>query len=224
MEENFKTSFIPKKPIEEKRTSVNSEGGIGLFLFLSLIVFLTILVVSGGMILWKGVLNKQITDAQDSIAKAKSEFSSELIQQLIVLDKRIELSKKLLRRHLVVSSIFDVLEKSTLQNVSFSEMGYESIGDGNISLSLRGEARDYSTIALQSDVFAQNNMIKSPIVSDLDLGSNGNVVFSFNSTLDPLLVSYEHLLSLSKVNDMDADNANDAGTNTLSLPVSAPAN
>ena len=54
MEQNFQTSFIPKKPIVEDRAT--SSRPAGFLIVVSVFIFFTVLISSGGLYFYKGVL------------------------------------------------------------------------------------------------------------------------------------------------------------------------
>ena len=60
MDQNFQTSFIPKKPIVEERSSPSRP--IGFLTIISIFVFFTMALSVGGVYFYKSILAKQITE------------------------------------------------------------------------------------------------------------------------------------------------------------------
>ena len=56
---------------------------------------------------------------------------------------------------------------------------------------LEGEARSYSSVALQSDIFGDNKYLKNPIFSNLGLAKSGDVTFNLELNLDPSVMLYK---------------------------------
>ena len=59
---------------------------------------------------------------------------------------------------------------------------------------LRGWAKSFNEVALQSDSFAGEKFIQEPIFSDINLDESGNILFSFSAILDPSLISYGNVV------------------------------
>jgi hypothetical protein len=132
------------------------------------------------------------------LVEAKNSFEPEFINTVDRLSKRIEASKKILAAHTAISPVFEFLESDTLAAVRFNDFSYELKDAGVSSISLSGEARNFSAVALQSDIFGKEKFVKSPVFSDLNPNTDGNVAFKFNATLDPTLISYQKNLISAK--------------------------
>ena len=194
MDTKFQTSFIPKKALNET-TSHSRPESVSVFMIIGIIIFILGLAASGGVFAYKKILIKSISDMNGRLAQAKNAFEPESIEKWNRLNKRIEASKKLLTSHTVVSTVFELLENTTLATVKFNSFNYNLLDSGSSAISLSGEAKNFSAIALQSDILGQEKYIKTPVFSDLNPDQNGNIVFKFNATLDPNLVSYKKNLS-----------------------------
>lgn len=191
MEQNFQTSFIPKKPIVKE--TVVSARPVSIFLIIALFVLFFVLLVSGGLYFYKGIVTKQIGDMQKNLELAKNRFEPAKISELQVLDKRLRASSDVLSKHVAVSPIFDALEKLTMKTVRFTKFDYSLDGD-KVKVKMSGVAIGYRSIALQSDLFAKNKNIIDPIFSNLTLDNSGNVVFDLDFSVDPSFVNYKQML------------------------------
>ena len=194
MDTKFQTSFIPKKALNETTGRPRPES-VSIFFIIGVILFILALAAAGGVFGYKKILIKSITDMNSRLAQAKNAFEPEFINTANSLNKRIEASKKLLNAHTVTSSIFDLLENDTLASVKFDTFSYALSDNGVNTLALAGQAKNFSSIALQSDIFGQEKSIKNPVFSDLNPDQSGNIVFKFNASLDPSLVSYRKNLT-----------------------------
>src|SRR3989338_98146 len=188
----FKTSFIPKKPLSA--TGPQQEG-ISLVFSVALILFFVTAVVAGGVFFYGVIIKKQEASLTTSIERAKEAVEPELVEELGRLDARIKSSGSILDNHLVASSIFKLLEELTFPTVSFESFYYTVESDGTIALRLSGVARNYESIALQSVAFGENQFIESPIFSNLQLNQANNVAFNFTGKLNKRLVLYKTGLS-----------------------------
>lgn len=194
MEPGIPTSFIPKRPIESTISSSTRRGGgsVGLLSFITFVVVIgTGLSVAFAffyqrqLVAQKNTLNRSIEEARDGIG-------TEFVYDMKRLDARIDGVKDLLDSHIVVTPIFKALEASTLQSVQYKDFGYDTKVDpttkaSTVEVSLSGSAKNYATIALQSDAFSSSAIIKNPVFSNLTVDEktrqvNFKLVFSVNTS------------------------------------------
>lgn len=155
------------------------------------ILFILSLLLAGVVFGYEKLLQGKIARMQTSLEAARQELNPDLIKSLSRTHARIVSGGEILSRHVTVSSFFKLLESLTLQSLRFTTFKYSALGESGITVQMKGEARDYKTVALQSDIFSKNAFIKDPIFSDLDLSEGGSVVFTFKSRIDPTLLLYE---------------------------------
>ena len=195
MDNNFQTSFIPKKPLAEER--VAAPRGTSLFSFIATLVFFGALASAAGMYFYESSLQKSIVSDNASLTAAQNAFEPSLITTLQTLDRRMTDANMLLNHHVAVSPIFEALEVNTLKSVQFTKFSYLTPDDPSapIQVKMSGIAIDYSTIALQSDQLATNKDIHNPIFSNLVLNPlNGTVAFDLTFTVSPDLVKFTNNL------------------------------
>ncbi|MEK7471565.1 MAG: hypothetical protein AAB623_02875 [Patescibacteria group bacterium] len=197
MEQNFQTSFIPKKPIlKENATYVRS---VSIFLVISILILFTVLIATGGFYFYKGILAKKITDMENTLNLASNRFEPSKITELQNFDKRLISSSEILSKHITIIPIFNALEQLTMKSVRFTNFSY-SLGEGKndadekIDVKMSGIAIGYRSIALQSDLFAKNKNLIDPIFSNLTLDNSGNVIFDLEFSVDPSFVNYKQTL------------------------------
>lgn len=200
MEPKFKTSFIPRKSLEESTAPKKKSGrggiGMGIGSLASLIIFLTALGGSAGLFLYKQYLETSIDEKRQTLQRAREAFQPALIRELTRLDTRIQAVKSVIDNHVTPSSIFGLLEQVTLENVRYTSLSYSRDESGDVTISMEGQAKNFSAVALQSDAYGEEGFILEPIVSDLDLDDSGNVKFKIRTTLDPRLVAFSSNLPL----------------------------
>ena len=185
------TSFIPKKPTtpvaQRRRGTV-----INVFFLIALIIFLGATTVSVGVFLYEKSVIQNIEKKSNQLVEAKAAFEPALIEDLATMDNRIRAAQEVLNNHLALSAFFELLEQSTLKSVQFDDFAYTATTDGNISITMKGRGQSFSSVALQSDIFGKDPFIRNPLFSNLDIDEQGNVIFSFFATLDPMLISYRN--------------------------------
>ena len=187
----MQSSFIPKKNYEEKMSQKSNYTG--LLMFVSMAVFLGMLLATAGGYFYSNFLQNEIQTKSATLVRENDSLDLALIQDLSKLDKRIKSAEEILNAHLSLMPLFELLEKNTLKGVAFKEFNF-SIGKGDYILELDGVALDYTSIALQSNVFGKDKNILEPIFSDLGVGPDGLVTFSMSAKIDSRLLSYRESL------------------------------
>lgn len=210
MDTKFQTSFIPKKPIiSDPNISIRrSGGGTSVFMFVGIIIFVLSLAGIGFTIAWKQILLKKQLSLQTELKAKEASFNEPLIDQLKKANTKIDLGSQLLKKHLAVSGLFDIVSQLTIQGVRFTSFEFSSADtsktSGNsansssgapasdgIKVTMRGVGNNFSSIAYQSDVlgesekFGTKKIIKNPIISDLVVDATGKVEFTFTGYVNP---------------------------------------
>ncbi len=197
MDQNFQTSFIPKKPIVPER--VVSSRPVSILLILSLFILFAVLLATGGFYFYKGIITKSIADMENTLTLAKNRFEPSKITELQVLDKRLRASSEILSKHITITPVFNVLEQLTMKTVRYTKFSYSIGTDKNtkIDVKMSGVAIGYRSVALQSDLFTTKDIGKNfidPVFSNLTLDNSGNVLFDLEFSVDPSFVNYKQTL------------------------------
>ncbi len=195
MEQNFQTSFIPKKPIVKERTT--PVRGVGFIFILSIFIFITAVAAYGFAYVYKGNLTKTLKSKESSLTLARDRFEPERIAELKTLDKRMRAANEILSGHIVASPIFKELETITMKNVRYTDFNFGSTNDGEtkIAIKLKGEAVGYRAVAMQADLFSKNKNFVDPVFSNLSLDAKGHVTFDVDFSVDPVFVNYKEYSS-----------------------------
>ena len=190
MDPQVGTSFIPKRPLGE--TARGSASG---FLFLvSLLIFIASIVAGGGAFGYGVLLNQQVASKSASLANAQGAFDPPAIQDLLRVDARIQNARRVMDKHTAPSALFAFLSQNTLATVQFTAMNYAISADGSASLTLDGQAKTFSDVALQSDAFGGGKILKDVIFSSINVAQNG-VTFTVKATVSPSFLLYKSTLA-----------------------------
>lgn len=195
MDPQVQASFIPKKSLDV--SSRASGSPTSLVFLLALLVFVASIVAAGGAFLYTQYLTNAIDSKSKSLALSEGAFDKGAIEDLVRIDNRLTLSKGLLAKHVAVSGIFAFLSTQTLEQVSFNSFSYILGDDGTAKISMKGTANNFASVALQSDQFGGNKLLKNVVFSDITVGTNGKVGFSVTADLDPSIISYSTVISTS---------------------------
>ncbi|MEA3399025.1 MAG: PilN domain-containing protein [Patescibacteria group bacterium] len=202
MDTQIKTSFIPKKPLATSKKK-KEKRPLGILSFISIIIILGVGFWIGGLFIYKNILVNQKAQLSESLKISRSSFELNTVSELENFNRKVNVSKDVLRSHHVITPLFDVLEEITLPSVQFTKFIYQADNNKFLVL-LDGLAKDYTSVALQSEEFNLNKSryFKNVVFSDLTLSENldskGFVSFSLSFSIDPSLLSYENYLNLKK--------------------------
>jgi len=194
MDQNFQTSFIPKKPMIEDRAVVSRP--ISLLTIFSIFIFFTVVIASGALYFYDGIVEKEIVKMENDLSLAKNRFEPSKIIQLQVLDKRLNASSEILSKHIAISPIFKALQAVTMKTIGYNKFSYDFDDSKNIKVKVKmsGTAVGYRSVALQSDLFTKNKYLIDPVFSNLLLDDKGNVLFDLEFSVDPNFVDYKKML------------------------------
>lgn len=182
---DVQTSFIPKRSLDTN-TRVERADTVSIFTILSVLIFFIVIIGAGGIFLWKKNLEKQIADVKSVIIREKDSFSSEDINQLAKLDKRLISGGQLLDSKLYTSKIFELLNQNTIKTVRFTKFTVDPslVDKEKLKITVSGQAKDYASLALQAHIFSGlNDSFIDYDFSNLTLDLSGNVTFDMNATL-----------------------------------------
>jgi len=192
MDQNFQTSFIPKKPIVNER-AVPAQP-VGILFVASIFILITVLIATGGLYFYKGMVAKNIVTMQSSLTTAQNSFEPSQITQLQVLNKRLSAASQILNNHINITPIFSALEQLTMKTVRYTKFAYTLGTDNTIDVKMSGQAVGYRDIALQADLFSTNKNLIDPVFSNLTLDNSGNVLFDLEFSVPASFVNYKQTL------------------------------
>jgi Tfp pilus assembly protein PilN len=197
MDPSVSASFIPKKPLEEVRSSRG--GAAGLVFLLILLIFIGSLIAAGSAFLYGRYLSISLDNKKASLEKYQEQFEISTIQTLVRFDSRVNEAQTILQKHLAPSSIFAFISQNTLEKVRFRQFTF-TIGDGakGPSIQLQGVADSFATVALQSDKLGNSKVLKDVIFSGISIEDAGKVAFSVTATLDPSFILYSNNLGTNQ--------------------------
>ena len=191
MDKDIQSSFIPKQVLSKE--PVRRREPTSLFLLLSFVVLVIAGLFFGGAYSYQLILQGKIDKLLTSLeVRRQSLVQLSLIEKIERLDKQLKRAVTLLDGHRTLLAVFKFLEDETLQSIRYSS--FSQIGS---SVTLRGLARNYEGVALQSIIFADDERVTDFVFSDLNVDATGHVSFNLKLDLDPSLFSYGNYLASS---------------------------
>lgn len=197
MAAQFKTSFIPKSVPTTNgggtvvQPTVKQRGmPVDLFLLIGTILFVVAIVGAFGLFLYKFMINRDITQASTQLEAVRKDIDPNLITKLQGIDTRMDEAKNVLANHQALTPLFLLLEQNTVRTVRFTSFEF-SQSDGVFQINLRGEAKNYQSLALEADVLAQAGVIHNAVFSGLNINTtDGNVSFQMIANVAPSVFAY----------------------------------
>ncbi len=183
-------SFIPKSTYAQSGTKTfYKEAGFG-FLFKLAGAFLFLSLAAFGAAFWyKSQLTKEIDQLKPSVDRAKKALDPSFVSEAEGLVNRIAIAKNIVNNHRFPSNIFGLIEKLTNEDIRFTSYSYAK----GLSLDLRlaGEAKSYTALAKQTEIFKSEPLITSAVFSNFNLTSDGLVGFMLELGVNPSILSYD---------------------------------
>ncbi len=201
MENSFQTSFIPKKPVVSNH-SIKAPKSL-LMIILTFLLIVSVL-TSVGMYFYKNYLEKKRESYSEALAVARDDFEKETIEELALFNKRTELAKDILNKHIVLSPFFALLGKITIPQIQYTNFTYQN-DEKSFIVEIEGLARDYRAIALQAEMFnsEKSHSFQNVVFYNLAKDKNGNISFNLKFNVKSSLLSYQSNLPKDEVIDSD---------------------
>ncbi|MCI5108299.1 MAG: hypothetical protein MRY49_00440 [Candidatus Pacebacteria bacterium] len=191
MEPKFQNAFIPKKPIVTEKTAPRPRKQRSFFGVVVTLIFVAALLSAVAVYGYKFYIKSDISNKDVKLQEEIESLEPDLIRELALADARLKVAGEALSNHLVPSRFFEHLEDITLQSIRFTEFSYVARPGESPTIVMSGISDDYSSVALQSDVFAEDENFINPVFSGLNLSEEGFVVFEVEVKISSKLTSYK---------------------------------
>lgn len=191
MEGKLQTSFIPKSQLAKNKTNT-TRVTFGIFGIIGWFIFLVVILGSVGVYLYEEFYLVKTIEAKNLELNEKvKNFPVDDIVAFEKLEARLQTANTLLSNHLAVSTLLNLIAENTIVSVQFTNMAYTYDDSGKLSLSLSGKAKNFESVALQSDTFSSKVYLQNQIFSGLALDQDGWVSFKFSATVDQSALKYK---------------------------------
>jgi hypothetical protein len=196
MEPKFQTSFIPKNSLVNNAVTVEPTSSFNLSLapILATVFLILSIILSIGSFLYQRYLNKNISEANQSIVLARQAFEPKVISDLLLASDQIKSVKTILDNHIVVSNLFALLQSLTIPNVRFEVFVFDRKPDGKIGVTIEGQSITYPHVARQAEILASSDFLHNIFFSDLSLNDKGVLNMKFTMDVDQGAISYKEAL------------------------------
>lgn len=191
MDPKFRSSFIPKKPLDSiSAVNRSKRHSINLFSVIGISVFIIASGLAVALFSYQFILEEEINQKGINLKEARDNIDLTRINNLRKFEEHVETAQMLLNNHVALSTFFEFLNISTLKKVQFEGLEYGRDAMGMTLVSLHGTADGYNSLVLQSDVFRENEILANPQITEIALDEVGRVKFLLMSPVHPDFIHY----------------------------------
>ena len=148
-------------------------------------IFLLLISIAGYFALDYYFLKKAQQELQTlemKIAEAKTPQQIALEKEILDYQEKIEDFASLFLAHKKSSNFFNFLEKITHPKIFFSELNLNTTGS---QVNLSGQAESFQVLGEQLLIFRNTKSIQNVNLSEVKIGKEGEIGFTFNLSLNP---------------------------------------
>lgn len=183
---NIPTSFVPKQPLDTPRRK--QSGGSNLFFLVALIILGVSAATAGAVFGYQKYLESVVELKGAELKKAEAEINRDTVEEYLRLERRFNSARSLLAGHTGLSQFMRALEEATLKNVRYDQLMLTVAEDRSAKVELDGSARNFNTLAAQSNAIAADKRFKRAIFSGIAIEQNTTVSFTLTADLASELV------------------------------------
>jgi hypothetical protein len=217
------TSFIPKSPIEGRpsytRKGIKKNPTLSLFFLVSFALFVTVVLIATGLFVYNITLERGIESKEQQLTQARASFEPAIIEELVRLDRRLNVARSIVYNHNSISLFFAFLEDQTVQSLQFSDFEYTASAE-RPQIKLKGRSINFNNLAQQAEILNNEHRILNPVFSNLNLDEAGGVEFEVSAELDRNMVAYSNRVAgeemqaeIQELNGTDDDSDQDTDVN-----------
>lgn len=126
-----------------------------------------------------------LQDLEETLAREKTEEETILEKEVFGYQRKVEDFSTLIGQHTYASGFFNFFESLSHPKVWFSKI---SLNITNHRLIVSGKTDTFLILDQQLLIFQQEELIKETILNKLSIGKEGLVNFTFDLTLNPIIV------------------------------------
>lgn len=148
-----------------------------------------------GVLLYQSYIQEEIHIKSQELSHEMDLINTSVVDRLTQVDNQIDSSEELLNRHIAPTILFSKLSDMTIQGVRYNSFSYEGNPLAPITVSLSGEAHDFSTLVQQADSLERDPFASSTEFSSVTKSDEGDRVgFGLTMTIRPDEIRYKKLI------------------------------
>ncbi len=194
MEQNFDTSFIPKRPIFKEEAGIRRHEPIPVVTLVGFAVFFAALILTGLVFFLHKKDFNSVQSLATQLATEKERFNPQTIEELKAVSTRLRYAKDVIDNHVAVSPLLDLVQAVTLKSLYYD--GFDLTKDEKTGYQLRllGKAPSYGLLYAQVEAYRADPKIRGVEVVNMQLDERtGGTTFEVRLTLSPEVMKYDPL-------------------------------
>lgn len=193
------TSFIPQRPVRNK-AEPRRVRKIYVLAYLAYVIFFGSLVAAGLVFFFKFSLDVQLDAQREALELERQKFNQGDIESIRDLDKRLQMAEERLNNHVSVLAVFEALERSAVQSLSYTAFTYKRLNDTFPLITFSGTSDRFNNILFQREVLASNPILAGSSFEEMQVQSKTDpnntaltqeiVTFTLQKEVDTSLIGY----------------------------------
>lgn len=183
-------NFIPKQGAGGSSTKKGSYNN--LFFFISIGIFILAIFAWGGLLVYEYFLEEERRALETELSqKVAANVDRGLVDELKEFDDKLVAAEILLNNHINPALLFGLIEQDTLTtSVRYSSFSY-AVEEGELMVSLSGEAKSFASLGYQKTVLEQDERIISPEIGSFSINEEAGLIeFDLTYRVDRGVVSF----------------------------------
>jgi|AntRauTorckE6833_2_1112554.scaffolds.fasta_scaffold02323_8 hypothetical protein len=171
MANNSRPSFIPRRtPTAPKKQP--SSRSIGLFGYLSYILFFGSILLSLGMFIVSQQVQNTLQEKQTELATIKDQFQQSEMDRVQEYERFLEQLTAVFSRSISIERLFAAVEDSVVEKIFFTEMTLERAIE-SLALSASVQSNSFDTALFQRNVYTEFPVLETFTLEEVALQSAG---------------------------------------------------
>ncbi|HEU4677310.1 MAG TPA: hypothetical protein VFS75_01165 [Candidatus Paceibacterota bacterium] len=162
-----RSSLIPNETASAIPVQMKKRRTIHAFGLAATLIFLLSLFCAVGIFLYKGVLEKRLEDAKQSLGAVSDGGNQKKIDEIRLYNDRLRVARSLLDNHVATSRIFEEIENSTKKSVQYRSLEFVNDPGFEATLTLTGDTKEFSSIALQKMQILEDSLFSDFVLQDI---------------------------------------------------------
>jgi len=191
MEQNFDTSFIPKRPIFKEEAGIRRHEPIPVVTLVGFAIFFAALILTGLAFFFNQKGEIAVQNLATQLATEKQRFNPQAIEDLKAMSTRLQYAKEVVENHVGASSLLDLVQAVTLKSVYYTGFDLKRDEELGYTLVLQGKAPDYGLLYAQVEAYRAEPKIRSVEIDNINLEEQtGTATFDATLLLSPEVMKY----------------------------------
>lgn len=159
--------------------------------FFAIILFFSSLMLAAGVVVLKQTRAQALEEKRTELSSKRALFNRDDIESVQLIDVRLKAATALLESHVSPSRLLEVLERTTQEEVQFTEFKFTRRPSGNVGVEMTGIAPRFNTVAVQAQRFADQDLFRRVIFSDLNKPKPEYVSFAVTADIAREKIAYD---------------------------------